>query len=351
MKKRTPANGFLSKKRKSKAQKRRKVLGLSPRDRLRRRIRKTDFNWASIAKKQRIFSFGRSQIKFPNKIDLFFDTKGFCNLFHRIAFSETADLEFHFAKLDFIYPEAVVYLAAIAEHLLLKSNTKIKEFQSKNLEAEAYLNISGLKKFFNVKTSQSFEQDPAFNKNCIPISRDPQEKASVAQKMVDLLNAKLMLDMETKTLLSESLGEIMGNAVEHGEVRNWYRIAQLHEKRSAITIAIADNGVGVCHSLRSGFGGENYKKITDAQVLKKSFDSNVTRHPPRVGEAHGYGLTKIIEFIRKTNSKLAILSGSGVYKVDYTSGSMVESFFDQDKPLPGTLIVARISFKDIDEKI
>ena len=315
-------------------------------ERIRRRHRQGKLKWHSIAKINRFFSSGKCKVNFPAELDLFDHTDIFCKLFHKIAFAEKELLEIHLGKVEFIYPEAVVYLAAIAEHILRRSNVEIREFQPKNVETDEYLRICGLRDFFYVPIKELPTREPSFFGDCIPISRDPQDKDSVAQKMTDLLNVRLKLDADTKALLSQGIGEVMGNSVEHGEVVNWYRIAQVHQKRKWITLAIADNGVGVCHTLRSGFKGQKYDDMKDAQLLKESFKDHVTRYAPKEGEAHGYGLTNIKKFVEKTHSKLAIVSGEGVYKVDYSTGGMIESFSNTKQALPGTLIVVRIPFKE-----
>ncbi|MBI3556343.1 MAG: ATP-binding protein [Deltaproteobacteria bacterium] len=165
--------------------------------------------------------------------------------FQMLAYPKRKEIIFDMQAIDFIYPEAVVYLAAIADHLLRRSNATINEEPPSKPEVDAYLDVCGLRKFFHVRGKESRSLDPAFFGDCIPISRDKPEKSAIADKFATLIQDRLALDLTRKTQLSEALGEIMGNALDHSSLYQWYRIGQIHPTRGAITLAIADNGLGV----------------------------------------------------------------------------------------------------------
>ena len=249
-------------------------------------------------------------------------------------------------KLRFAYPEAIVYLAAIVNHMLSRSNALIREEKPEWVVADEYLKECGLRSFFYVRRNEARAVDPKFFDDCIPISRDHQDKVSIAAKLANLIATRLHMDLDTKTLLSEALGEIMGNALEHSEVAHWYRIGQIHPTRRHITVAIADNGVGVPYTLRNGYLRNTFRKVKDASILEASFSPLVTRHPPRKGEAHGGGLDTVWAFAKETKSKLGILSGSGIFQVDFNigDGDEAKKYTKLPSELPGTLLVLRIPF-------
>ena len=301
--------------------------------------------WAFVTKFRRIFKVGLTWIEFPNQVDIFGNPAEWFHLFEKLSFPKGAQILLNMRNLEFCYPEGVVYLAAIADHLLNRSNVSIKENQPSLQITDEYLKVCGLRNFFNARKGEAPAIDPKLFGDGIPISRDSQEKTSLAEKMVQLIQSRVSMTQGVATLLSESLGEVMGNSIEHGEVIQWYRIAQIHPTRGYITIAIADNGVGIPHTLRNGHQSEKFKKMKDFEVIRESFESDVTRHAPKLGEAHGAGLNIVLDFVQTTGAKLAMLSGRGMWQLDYTTPKATEKYFDFEKALPGTLLVLRIPCK------
>lgn len=314
--------------------------------RRKRRYKKNPTPWARLAKIRRLFSPGRRDIFFPEELDIFEKPSEWFYVFRSLCDPDANLIRLRMEALKFSYPEAIVYLASTVNHLLSRTNAIVREHKPMSILTDEYLRECGLRDFFYVKRNDPRTVDPKFFGDCIPISRDSQDKVSLAEKLAKLIATRLSLDLNKKTLLSESLGEIMGNALDHSEVAHWYRIGQVHPTRRKITIAIADNGVGVPHTLKDGYLGSSMRKLKDAQILQASFHSDVTRFAPKVGEAHGGGLATVMEFARETNSKLAMLSGKGLFQVDFkldpTDGAPQLTTLPGD--LPGTLLVLRIPY-------
>jgi hypothetical protein len=277
-------------------------------------------------------------------LDIFEQAQDWFSLFESLTYPDALNVILDMRKLAFVYPEAVVYLAAVADHLLNRSNAYIQEEKPETIVTDEYLQACGLRPFFNVRRSEPPAIDPQLFGDCIPISRETVKKESLAEKMADLINSKCPMDQSTRTRLGEALGEIIGNAMEHSAVAQWYRIAQIHVSRKRITIAIADNGVGVSHTLRTGYSGAAFSGKRDVDILKSSFLSNVTRYPPKMGEAHGGGLDAVKGFAQSVKAKIAMLSGRGLYTIDFGGETPNERLTVFPRELPGTLLVLRIPF-------
>lgn len=300
--------------------------------------------WTILAKIRRYFDDGYLKITVPDEINIFDNVAEWYSFFSTLTRPQIKQIQIDFTSSKFIYPEGVVYLSAICDHLLSKTNITIIEKKPDNEGLHDYLNVAGLRNFFKAYNLNKKTIDPKLLENCIPISRDPADKASTSLKITNLLTSHVPQLKESHSEIDQAMGEIMGNAIEHGEVKEWYRVAQIHPTRKSVTIAIADNGVGIPTTLRRGFEGNKYKGVHDSHLIKLSLRSDVTRYEEKFGESHGYGLTCAMTLSDKLGADLAILSGKGLYRLKRVSGAVNEDFLAFNKSLPGTLIVLRIPF-------
>lgn len=301
--------------------------------------------WVLVAKVIRKFFPGITVARFPEQVDVFDNPMEWYELFEKIAYPQKSTVLLDMRKLKFAYPEAVVYLAASVDHLLRRSNATVREEKPLDNETDEYLKVCGLRRFFNVERKEPAAVDPSFFGDCIPISRDNPDKTSLAEKFAGLIQTRHAMNDTEKAYLGEALGEIMGNALDHSEVHQWYRIGQIHPTRGSITVAIADNGVGVPYTLKNGFLASRFRTASDTDCLADSFLHGVSRYAPRPGQAHGAGLLRVWEFAKKSRGRLGMLSGAGLYMVDFGPEKPVETKVKFPKALPGTLLVLRIPFR------
>lgn len=308
--------------------------------------RKADRKWNLSARVKRFFESGHVNIEFPEHLDIFSSDTRWTKIFHNLAFPEKSSIFLDLKKTKFIYPEFLVYLAATSEHLLTKSNVRIQTQKETSTSLDpifnAYLRTSGIRDFFGIGSDLDNREVKLFG-DCVAISRDNEDRSSISYKFAELMNPYLgHIPGYSTHDLGEALGEIMGNSIEHGEVPAWFKIGQVHNDRRAITLAIADNGLGIPYTLRNGYDKKRFLKLSDSEILRESLKPDVTRMEPKFGEAHGAGLATVNNSISNIKGNIAILSGNGLYRKNFSTGH--EELTDLKHQLPGTLLVLRINF-------
>ena len=314
-----------------------------------KRVGKQRNNPSDIEPKKQTIALGKYIISFPERMDIFGDDLLWVKIFQKLISPRKRSVFLDMRKSKFFYPEFFVYLASTVEYMLAKTNADISmdSHDSGKLDDDFdhYLDACGLRKFFHIKPSDfsHLAKEPKLSGNCIEISREGEERSSIPLKFAKLLEPSLSKIQDYSSHeFSEALAEIMDNSLEHGEVPAWFRIGQVHAERGAITLAIADNGVGIPHTLKNGYNGDRFNGLSDSKILKESFKKDATSQEPTAGEARGQGLAVVFENIKKLKGKMALLSGKGLYRKDFSTDD--EKLDDFKFELPGTLLTIRIPF-------
>jgi signal transduction histidine kinase len=287
---------------------------------------------------------GEFVVKFPTEIDSSVEPKKWLDVFGKLAFPQKTGIILDMKQMVFAYPEAFVYLAAVLDRIMRITNVTVREISPSDPKFGDYLIVCGLRKFFMVAPDREF--DPSFYGDCIPISRDESAKTSTSHKIAEMIGSRLGFDGDLISDLGHAVGEILGNALEHSTVKYRYRICQVHDKRKLITLAIADNGIGIPRSLKEGYLGDSYAESADCDLIELSLDSSTTRYEPKPGRVHGMGLSVVQNFVAATDGRLVIMSGRGYYSAKAEGGKFPQvEKFDFEKELIGTIVVLRIPFE------
>jgi len=158
----------------------------------------------------------------------------------------------------------------------------------------------------------------------------------------DRLAERYPLTESSRRTLTAILIELFQNIPHHsnatGRVADPHGLAAMQDDDEAMTVAIADKGIGLRGSLglRPGYEG-----ITDARALDAILRDGISRF---ADAGRGGELQRIIGVVRSWDGSFALRSGSAFLYFDERGGDIVDV-----PPFPGVQLAIRIPLRCFDE--
>ena len=208
-------------------------------------------------------SFGIEQ---PEDLDHFVATAG------EIIDQNTRVLTIDIVSCSRVWPSGVTFLASLAQHIQLTgrrgSPPRIRSTASKHNDVNRYLDECGFYDYVGRPPDVSLGGERFADVVKIRRENRRSDQQPREQEICTLLRDHSFLDDEgVEWFDSVVLTELLGNVTEHGiphQDRGWWVLAQHHRAHQLISVCIADNGIGIGHSLRTGPQGESL----DIQALR-----------------------------------------------------------------------------------
>jgi hypothetical protein len=162
----------------------------------------------------------------------------------------------------------------------------------------------------------------------LPVNSDAD-----ADRLAALVYGKLRRrDRQLASALHRSIGEVGANVADHAGTVGFVA-AQTMPRRHELTLAVADSGVGLLHTLaRRGARDHTHAIELAITPAVSQFDD-----PDR-----GLGLPSTLEAVRGLAGTLYIATGDASVR----HGSRRRTFLRSEVPFPGTVVEARIPLGD-----
>lgn len=144
---------------------------------------------------------------------------------------------------------------------------------------------------------------------------------SVYQKVMGLLNSHLEIEVSMLQALSYCFYEVLDNVHIHSGKPLGTAITHFDEKNHRLKVLVADDGMGVCNSLRENV---RYADISEEEALRVCLEDAVTD-----GKGMGFGLYAMQRFMHRVGTEFVLHSGSHKLIVKDGESFVVENGFWQ----------------------
>ena len=157
----------------------------------------------------------------------------------------------------------------------------------------------------------------------------------------DRLAERYPLTEASRRTLTAILIELFQNIPHHsnatGEVADPHGLAAMQDDDEAITVAIADKGIGLRGSLGLRPG---YEEVSDAGALDAILRDGISRF---ADAGRGGELQRIVSVVRSWDGSFALRSGSALLYFNEQGGDIVDT-----PPFPGVQLAIRIPLRCFD---
>jgi hypothetical protein len=233
-------------------------------------------------------------------------------------------------------------------------------------EVESYLQDSGFYDFVGVTPAKRTHNHTTAD--VVTIRRETSSKAVEPREseIRTLLERHASLtDEEIELFDSKVLTEVFLNVIEHGvsvgenrwrgAEQGWWVIAQYHPTHRFMSVCIADNGIGIRHTLLTGpqsaditndlgaaASDDQFIKLALERKVSGAIDANIMNKPLfrearyRRGAHRGNGLSRIRETCRELGIPFSLISQHGFVGVS-AEGSIGRVTASPNRVFAGTL--------------
>lgn len=154
---------------------------------------------------------------------------------------------------------------------------------------------------------------------------DAQTLNNVYRDVINAMTSHFEIEVSVLQALSYCLYEIMDNVHIHSGKPLGTAITYYDNSQKALSILIADDGMGIRASLSEN---EKYKNITEAEALKLCLEDKITD-----GKGLGFGLYTTSRLVNRIGKEFILHSGTHKLMIKDGETSVIENGFWQ-----GTLI-------------
>ena len=200
-------------------------------------------------------------------------------------------------------------------------------------DVSAYLDFCGFHNY--VKRRTSGKNHDYVDQNVVKIQREPSGKSfwNRFDEIAALLEKNTDYDSdELEDFKSHILTEILINVTEHGinyRDMGWYTLVQVHPASGIISLNIADNGIGIANSLKTGPQKTDLNSDQDHLYILEAFKFDVSgafsastekkgifKKQYARGNRRGNGLMHIKEACQRLGVRLSLMSAKGYVQYD-----------------------------------
>lgn len=239
---------------------------------------------------------------------------------------DTFDLNFE--KVDAFFPNAVVPISGIIDHLRTKGYGFNEESKYHSSEP--------------CKMLQPSTYDKAVSRNVL----NRVWKFTNSSEISDLVDAYLEeLRKEDRFFKGQldtitwSLNEVMDNVLIHSDICQGYVMGQVHKNAKNIAFTVFDNGQGIYNSLKNS----EHKPRTVIDAITLSIKEGVTRDRS-IGQ--GNGLYGLYSMIKKGKGSLVITSGGAGFKYNNGNVKNYHNLPTIEYRNPGTIIDFQLNYSE-----
>jgi len=261
-----------------------------------------------------------------------------------IDFNNT-HLTFELENSTRIWPSAITLLCSLMQWVELTTRhpkkgrrPQIASTPSKSDKVNSYLGHCGFYDY--VKRLRDTKQDYYSDKEIVKIQREttPINIEIREDEIIELLSKYSVFSPDQIELFnSKVLTEAFANVTEHGvshRDKGWWVVAQYHTTHAIISLCIADNGIGIRHSLMTGPQAREISQevedtpSNDGIFIKMALEKTVSgalAAPEKTGFIvkgyargvhRGNGLRRITDTCKQLKIPFSILSHYGYTFVD-----------------------------------
>jgi anti-sigma regulatory factor (Ser/Thr protein kinase) len=261
-----------------------------------------------------------------------------------IDFNNT-HLTFELANCTRIWPSAITLLCSLMQWVELTTRRpkkgrmpQIASTPSKSDKVNSYLGHCGFYDY--VKRLRDTKQDYYSDEEIVKIQREttPINIEIREDEIIELLSKYSAFSPDQIELFnSKVLTEAFANVTEHGvshRDKGWWVLAQYHTTHAIISLCIADNGIGIRHSLMTGPQARDISRevqdtpSNDGILIKMALEKTVSgalAAPQKTGFIvkgyargvhRGNGLRRITDTCKQLKIPFSILSHYGYTFVD-----------------------------------
>lgn len=240
---------------------------------------------------------------------------------------------------------------------------RISSTISKTDDVTSYLDFCGFHDYVRRnKTDKPHTYKP---ETIVKIQREPTGNAfdSRFDEITKLLKENTDFDKdEIEQFQAMILGEILINVTEHGinyKDMGWYTLTQVHPTSGFISLNIADNGIGIKNSLKTGPQKINLKGAKDEKYIEEAFKLNVSgafsastikkgilKKRYERGQKRGHGFMYIIEACQNLGIQLTLVSDKAYVQFD-KNGKIHKQGSRKNTIFAGTLYNLTIPLKRV----
>lgn len=265
-----------------------------------------------------------------------------------------------------VWPSGVMAFCSFKHwtDLTAKEGTKaprVSSTNSKKDDVSAYLDFCGFHNYVNRRKSD-VEHEYSDNK-VVKIQRESNANAFNERfdEIASLVKGHTDYDSdELESFKSNILSEILINVTEHGINyldMGWYTLAQVHPTNGFISLNIADNGIGIANSLKTGpqkiklTTDEDHKYILEAfkQNVSGAFSASIPKKMLlskkfEKGQRRGSGLMYILGACAELGITFSLISSCGYVQYD-SKGNCIAQKTYKGPIFAGTLYSLKIPLK------
>lgn len=218
------------------------------------------------------------------------------------------------SRVTFFEPFALVYLGMCLRHFN-RLGTGFDVRPPKANDARKYLARVRFWERFNFdpkwieqENLTRFTSSTSLN-DIVDIEQTPTIAEDVAESVLRVLRAEQVA--VNTALVAELVGELVDNFAQHSETTLAVCAMQYYPRKSQVTFAIGDCGIGIRASLSSNPNYAYLQSASHAEAALKAFDPLVSRR----GEG-GTGLTGVQDGITAARGRLVLATGDGYVKMN-----------------------------------
>ena len=171
------------------------------------------------------------------------------------------------------------------------------------------------------------------------------EFTHVVKGITDYILSKSIVHKKNKIeeFLKTTIGEIFSNASYHNQIKEYYffQDSSLIEGEIYLTVNVIDYGNTIIANVNKYFKENNIVEKTREKRIDWAIKQGNTT---RIGSG-GYGLSTLIQYLKKVNGKLIILSGNEIYELSPKSANTTNL---ENASFPGTIVSFTVHLYDLD---
>ncbi len=309
----------------------------------------------------------KKNITIYNHFGLEHDFDSFLNISATFIESQSKKLSFDLGECERMWPSSIVLLCSLIQWVKMtaKPNLEpdISSSKPKSKDVASYLAHCG---FYDYVGRRKDITDETVYRNEEIVKIERETDSSVIEKKEEeiitiLKKYSALNDEQIEEFNCTVLTEAFNNVSEHGVRSNyykdgWWTLTQVHQNTGIISLCIADNGIGIKNSLKTGPQKEALAKVigndSDGDYLKHSLKENISgaltastkdqtssylrKKSFSRGSRRGNGLNRIKEACKNCNVQFTLISQKGFLRIK-PSGNIDQNGTKSKKVFAGTL--------------
>ena len=294
--------------------------------------------------KKRPYAGHKQTVVIEGQCGLEHDSRGYAALASEFISSNARGINFNISDCTKMWPSAIALLCSFKQWTEITAKPPktpaISSSESKHGSVNQYLAHSGFYDYVNRPYVESTEDTHVEAQN-VKIQRETDLTSVIDREnsIHDIIRKYSSLTADQIEKFGDVvLSEVFSNVTEHGisfRDKGWWTITQYHDAAGIISFCLADNGIGIKHSLLTGPQKKDLqtriKGDQDGDYIRHALEANVSgaltgsirderellvlkKYP--LGKRRGNGLKRVVDTCRDCGISLRILSQKGFLCMD-----------------------------------